>query len=112
MKWLLIIIVLITANAVSAQHRFKIELGTQKGGFKDTLEILQRVYKVTMDSFDSTYKFNKMPNAFVRSLLAPALVGNNGKGHNIYILPIDYMPMIKPDSSYSSNMPTGFWRSR
>lgn len=112
MKWVPFIIILLTANAVSAQHRFKIELGTQQGGIKDSLEILQRAYKGVPDSSVRTYKLNKMPNAFTRNLRAPNLFGNNGKGHNIYILPIDNMPMIKPDSTYSSNMPTGFRGSR
>lgn len=48
---------------------------------------------------------NVMPNAFIMLLPTPRLAGNNGGGQEIYVLPLDNMPMIKPDSSYYSQMP-------
>lgn len=52
----------------------------------------------------SEYK-EVMPNAFRITLPALQPAGNNGKGHDIYILPVDNMPVIKPDNSYYSIMP-------
>jgi hypothetical protein len=47
---------------------------------------------------------NVMPNVFI-VLPPPKLAGNNGRGQDVYVLPLDNMPMIKPDSSYYSKMP-------
>lgn len=110
MKWLLFLIILVKANEVSAQRRFNIEVWKLKDELKDSLEILNKDHKGVLGSLSDTYKLNRMPNAFTRSLPAPKILGINSKGHNIYILPIDNMPMIKPDSTYASNMPTGYRR--
>jgi hypothetical protein len=48
---------------------------------------------------------NNMPNAFTILLPAPKLAGNNGQGLNVYILPVDRMPLVKPDSTFTSRMP-------
>lgn len=55
---------------------------------------------------------NNIPNAFTGKLPEPKYIVSNGKGQDIYILPVDNMPMIKPDNTYHSNMPTGIWRKR
>lgn len=108
MKYLLIITLFFTAEGLFAQQRFDIELWKKKQGHKEIPENL-RNYKRVLDSLRLTYKMDNMPNAFTRSLPKPKLVGNNGKGHNIYILPVDNMPIIKPDSTYLYNMPvSGF----
>lgn len=46
-----------------------------------------------------------MPNAMNVDLGKGQLAGSNGKGQNIYVLPVDKMPCLKPDSNYRSNMP-------
>jgi len=108
MKWLLLIIVLVSINELSAQHSFQIELGKLKG-MKGSLEIFRKDHVVT-DSLDRIYRLSTMPNAFVKKLPVPKLYGNNGKGHDIYILSIDNMPVIKPDSTYVSKMPVAVFR--
>ncbi len=47
----------------------------------------------------------QMPNAFKGTMLPQVLVDNNGKGHDIYVSPIDQMPILKPDSNFVSHMP-------
>jgi hypothetical protein len=46
-----------------------------------------------------------IPNAITANAYPPKLIGNNGNGQNIYILPLDKMTMITPDSTYASTMP-------
>ncbi len=46
-----------------------------------------------------------MPNAMTVDLGKAQLAGNNGQGQNIYVLPVDKMPCLKPDSTFRSNMP-------
>lgn len=112
MKWLLFITVFFASKCLFAQ-RFDLELWKKKEGLKNIPEVPKRIYKVFRDSLSRTFKLNEMPNAFTGSLPSPKLVGNNGKGQNIYILPIDNMPMIKPDSTYSFKMPVaGFQRQK
>jgi len=48
---------------------------------------------------------NAIPNAMKVKESGAQLIGNNGKGQNIYALPLDKMPCIKPDSTYQSKMP-------
>jgi hypothetical protein len=53
-----------------------------------------------------------IPNAITGVAGKAQLIGNNGKGQNIYVLPLDKMPCIRPDSTYKSNMPVagGFYK--
>jgi hypothetical protein len=55
---------------------------------------------------------NKIPNAFKGTLPEPVFSGSNGKGYNIYILQLDNMPVLRPDSTFQSNMFTGMYRRK
>jgi hypothetical protein len=46
-----------------------------------------------------------MPNAITVKPLPPVYRGNNGQGFDIYDSQIDNMAVLKPDSSFGSNMP-------
>lgn len=46
-----------------------------------------------------------MPNAITVKPLPPVYRGNNGQGFDIYNSQIDNMAVLKPDSSFRSNMP-------
>jgi hypothetical protein len=70
----------------------------------DTFRVIMRPSD-SLRNFDLNFYKDVMPNAIKLNSYSPNLIGNNGKGQNVYILPLDKMPMIKPDSSYSSNMP-------
>ena len=48
---------------------------------------------------------NGMPNLFIIKPDQPLYKGNNGKGSDIYESRIDKMPLLVPDSSFSSSMP-------
>lgn len=48
---------------------------------------------------------NWMPNAITTSPLPPVYYGNNGNGFDLYGSILDHMPILKPDSSFSSKMP-------
>lgn len=53
---------------------------------------------------------NPMPNAINQqqiTYLKPLFRNNNGNGLDVYESPLDSMPIVKPDASFSSNMPTG-----
>jgi hypothetical protein len=54
-----------------------------------------------------TYNCDNMPNALAGKTYPQNYVGNNGKGFTIYESKLDGMRVIKPDNSFSSNMPTG-----
>lgn len=48
-----------------------------------------------------------IPNAILVKPSPPVYRGNNGQGFDIYDSPIDNMSILKPDSSFASNMPVG-----
>jgi hypothetical protein len=114
MKWLFFITVLFIANTVFAQQKFDIESWKKKDGSKKRMPpIQQRDFKEIPDSILNAYMPGKMPNAFDSNLPAAKLVGKTANGFDIYILPLDNMPMVKPDSTYSFNMPiAGFLRRK
>jgi hypothetical protein len=47
----------------------------------------------------------KMPNAVAVPGPADIYVGNNGRGQDIYRSQIDNMPILKPDSTFATQMP-------
>ncbi len=87
-KIILLAIFLITANLAIAQQQPFIVL--QK--VKDTLPC------ITSPSIDN------MPNALAGKKYPEKLIRNNGQGFNIYENGLDNMPVLKPDSSFKSNM--------
>ena len=48
-----------------------------------------------------------MPNSITLKMKPDVYVGNNGKGQDIYQSPLDFMPILEPDSSFAfaSGMP-------
>lgn len=104
------------SGTLFAQQRFNIELWKKTEGSKKLMPLTQRDFKEILDSVTNSYKSEMpvtIPNSFGGNLPVPKLIGNNGNGHNIYTLPLDNMPMIKPDSTYFSNMPVaGYWRRK
>ena len=54
--------------------------------------------------------YSTMPNAINQqqiTYLALVFRNNNGNGLDVYESPLDSMPIVKPDATFSSNMPTG-----
>ena len=49
--------------------------------------------------------YNGIPNSILHKLQPDKYLGNNEKGQDIYQSQLDYMPILKPDSSFSSVMP-------
>lgn len=49
--------------------------------------------------------YNGMPNAITQKYPPDIYIGNNGMGQDIYRAQLDNMPILKPDSSFSSSMP-------
>ena len=48
---------------------------------------------------------NWMPNAITTNPLPPVYYGNNGNGFDLYGSILDHMPILNPDSNFSSKMP-------
>ncbi len=111
MKYCVLISILFTTNAVTAQQ-FDLDLWKKEKNKNSVPVIRIEDFKNWLDSLKASYNNSPMPNAITQKLPEPKLIGNNGKGHDIYILQMDNMPMIKPDSTYTSNMPNGICRNK
>jgi len=67
------------------------------------------------NQYNLQYQLNQqphstMPNAINQqqiTYLALVFRNNNGNGLDVYESPLDSMPIVKPDATFSSNMPTG-----
>ncbi len=107
---LLIILSCCIATVVSAQQIKPVvkswEQIKKEKEFKALINSIQKRKEISV-----TYKIsqqNHIPNAFKGEFPAPVKIGNNGKGFDIYRLPVDQMPLLKPDSTHAVIMPNAF----
>ena len=73
----------------------------------DSLKAYQKYLQLQPKAFN---RQNNMPNALTlqqQDFLKPIYKGNNGNGLDIYASPLDSMPVVWADSTFTANMPTG-----
>lgn len=61
--------------------------------------------KIRERSNNDQLPYNGIPNAIIQKLHPDKYLSNNGKGQDIYQSQLDFMPILKPDNSFSSGMP-------
>ena len=120
MKMLLLLLVSFACGSLYGQYQTSPELRVipkQKkspmtklylGNDSAAVSNLFKRYRLNQQFSQSPY--NNMPNAINQqqvTYLKPVFRNNNGNGFDVYESPLDSMPIVKPDATFSSNMPTG-----
>lgn len=109
MKTLLICLIIACCYQSYAQDQTDIQklLKQYKVSPKNSTDSLHLFRKHSDSAWESEKKnFQKqIHNPLSSFTLKGKKVGDNGNGQDIYVLPLDNMPSIRPDSTYSSRMP-------
>jgi len=110
MKILLLLLLSFACGSLYAQYQVSPELRVIPKQKK-----LPKLKLNLGDQYRLQYQFNQqlpndIPNAINQQQVAylkPIFRNNNGNGFDVYESPLDSMPVVKPDATFSSNMPTG-----
>lgn len=115
MKILLLLLLSCTCGSLYAQYQLGPELRIIPKQKKFPKPKLYFGNDLPGSNYLNQYQFNQqplnaMPNAINQQQVAylkPVFRNNNGNGFDVYESPLDSMPVIKPDETFTSNMPTG-----
>jgi len=104
MKLLLLLFALVLVKISSAQVKENSAFNWKKFQQQKQLKALKDALRSKQPMVVAVPQ-NRIPNAFITRLPAAKKLGNNKKGQDIYQLPLDNMPLLKPDSSLVALMP-------